>query len=97
MPRSDAFAELDPPAAARVINLPNHTLTPGFIDVHSHATIETSGNEYAHADRREAEVALWAAHYLGIDLRAGVTTMRTLGDRKFVDLLFRQLQQGGLV
>ena len=76
------FAELDPPAAARLIDLPNHTLAPGFIDVHSHATIETSGNEYAHADRREAEVALWAAHYLGIDLRAGVTTMRTLGDRK---------------
>lgn len=91
------FAELEPPAAARLINLPDHTLAPGFIDVHSHATIETSGNEYAHADRREAEVALWAAHYLGIDLRAGVTTMRTLGDRKFVDLLFRQLQRAGLV
>lgn len=91
------FAELEPPAAARVVTLPDHTLAPGLIDVHSHATIETSGNEYAHADRPEAEVALWAAHYLGIDLRAGVTTIRTLGDRKFIDLLFRQLQRNGLV
>jgi imidazolonepropionase-like amidohydrolase len=95
--RAARFAELDPPATARLINLPDHTLAPGFIDVHSHATIETSGNEYAHAGGREAEVALWAAYYLGRDLRAGVTTIRTLGDRKFIDLLFRQLQQGGLV
>jgi imidazolonepropionase-like amidohydrolase len=91
------FAELDPPATARLVNLPAPTLAPGFIDVHSHATIETSGNEYAQADRHEAEVAIWAAHYLGLDLRAGVTMMRTLGDRKFVDLIFRQLQRGGYV
>ena len=28
----------------RLVNLPDYTLAPGFIDVHSHATIETSGN-----------------------------------------------------
>src|ERR1700684_1001824 len=30
---------IDPPADARVGDLPGHTLTPGFIDCHTHVTL----------------------------------------------------------
>jgi imidazolonepropionase-like amidohydrolase len=90
-------ADLDPPRDARLIALPDHTLAPGLIDVHSHATIDTAGNEHAQVARPEGEVALWAAHLLGRDLRAGVTTIRTLGDRKFIDITLRRMQTDGLV
>src|SRR5436853_440336 len=72
------YSALSVPAGSRIVELPEDTLTPGLIDVHSHITIETSGNEHAQSSRQETEVALWGAHWLGEDLRSGVTTMRTL-------------------
>src|SRR6516162_5572881 len=34
---------IDPPAGAQVIDLPGHTLTPGFMDCHTHVTLNGLG------------------------------------------------------
>lgn len=91
------YRQLQVPGGTRVLALPDHTLSSGLIDVHSHVTIETSGNEAAQVSRQEAEVTLWGAYWLNKDLRSGVTTMRTLGDRKFVDVVFKRAQEAGIV
>jgi imidazolonepropionase-like amidohydrolase len=85
------------PSGATVIELPDHTLSSGLIDVHSHVTIETVGSTAEHMPESDAELALVGAHFLNKDLRSGVTTMRTLGDRRFIDIVFKKAQAAGLV
>ena len=86
------------PGDARIIELPEHTLAPGLIDAHSHASIQTVGSEMAEVrGRQEGEVTVWAVYWLGKDLRSGVTTMRTLGARRFMDSVFKKAQQAGRI
>jgi imidazolonepropionase-like amidohydrolase len=92
-----AFKSLPEVDGAKVINLPDHTLAPGLIDVHSHVSIETVGPGAEHVPPNDAEVALQAVWRLGQDLRAGVTTMRTLGDRHFLDVIFKRAQRDRLI
>ena len=85
------------PAGARVIDLPAHTLAPGLIDAHSHVSLHTLSEELPQTTRQEGEVALWGVHWLRKDLESGVTTMRTLGERKLLDVVFRRAQAQGLI
>ena len=85
------------PDRARVIELPEHTLAPGLIDAHSHVSLHTLSEETAQTSREEGDIALWGVHWLRKDLESGVTTMRTLGERRFLDLKFKRAQQAGLV
>jgi len=85
------------PAGARVIDLPEHTLAPGLIDAHSHVSLHTLSEELPQTTRQEGEVALWGVHWLRKDLESGVTTMRTLGERKLLDVVFRRAQAQGLI
>lgn len=85
------------PGGATVLELPDHTLAPGLIDAHSHVSIHTMYEELPQATRQEGEVALWGTYWLRKDLESGVTTMRTLGERKFLDVIFRRAQTAGAV
>jgi len=85
------------PAGARILDLPEHTLSPGLMDAHSHVSLHTLSEETAQTSREEGEVALWGLHWLRQDLASGVTTMRTLGERRFLDLKFKRAQQAGLI
>ena len=91
------FKSLDLPTAGRVLEMGEHTLAPGLIDSHSHISIQTVGTMAEHVPDSDAAVALHGVHRLGQDLASGVTTMRTLGDRHFLDIVFRQAQIDGLV
>jgi len=92
-----AFGSVDIPTGATVVDLPEHTLTPGLIDSHSHVTIETVGAGAEQTPANELDLALVSAAHLKKDLMAGVTTMRTLGDRRFADLIFKKAQAAGIV
>lgn len=92
-----AFRGLDLPSGTRVLEMGDHIVTPGLIDSHSHISIQTVGAGAEHIPQSDVAVGLHGVHRLGQDLASGVTSMRTLGDRHFLDVIFRQAQVDGIV
>ena len=89
--------EVTVPSGARVIERPDDTLVPGMVDAHNHVSLHTHFEELAQTTKSETEVALWGAHWLRKDLESGVTTTRTLGERKLLDVHFKRLQEWGVL
>jgi imidazolonepropionase-like amidohydrolase len=92
-PRREVIA----PAGARVIERPDDTLVPGLVDAHNHVSLHTQYEELAQTTKLDAEVALWGIHWLRKDLESGVTTTRTLGERRLLDTVFKRLQEYGVI
>ncbi|NJL14702.1 MAG: amidohydrolase family protein [Microscillaceae bacterium] len=71
---------LNPPEGAVAIDLKNHFVLPGLMDMHVH--IESEQSPLAYTERftlNKEDVAFRAAHYAKITLLAGFTTVRDLG------------------
>jgi len=94
-------AEAKIPANAKVIDLGDATLLPGFIDAHVHMSEVMSANWYKDfynsIMRFPAEQALYGAHYAKLTLVAGVTTVRDLGSSDYVSLGLRNAIMAGMV
>jgi imidazolonepropionase-like amidohydrolase len=88
------------PANARVIDLGDATLLPGFIDAHTHVTSELHDDYYRgfHADiyRFPVEQSFYGALYAKRTLEAGFTTVRNLGANDFVDVGLRNAIRDGI-
>ncbi|NJL27609.1 MAG: amidohydrolase family protein, partial [Thermoanaerobaculia bacterium] len=70
-----------PAAGEAVVELRDHTVMPGFIDLHVHLGSESSPQAYIERFTLEPEdVVLRAAHHARKTLDAGFTTVRNLGD-----------------
>lgn len=89
------------PADARVIDLGEATLLPGFIDAHTHLASDHNENWsqgfYENMLRFPTEQAFHAQRNAQAALMAGVTSARELGAPDFVDIGLRNAINGGLV
>jgi imidazolonepropionase-like amidohydrolase len=94
----DAGSSLPIPDGARVIDLGDATLCPGFMDAHTHLTEDFSGNYNEHRlqelDLNVSEHAIRATEFARVTVEAGFTTVRDLGSRfvashEFVDVALR--------
>src|SRR5438876_4606226 len=102
----DAGSNLPIPSGAQVVDLGDATLSPGFMDAHTHLTADFSGN---YNDRRLQEVdlnvseqAIRATAFARATVEAGFTTVRDLGSRfvgsrEFVDVALRNSINKGIV
>jgi imidazolonepropionase-like amidohydrolase len=84
------------PANARVIDLGDVTLLPGFIDAHTHLTSNLDAESVIRTVRQTApERALRGVRNARAMLRTGFTTVRDVGSDNFADIaLMRASDQG---
>jgi imidazolonepropionase-like amidohydrolase len=102
----DAGSNLPIPSTARVIELGDATLCPGFMDAHTHLTLDFSGDYNARRlkefDLNVSEQAMIATAYARATVEAGFTTVRDLGSRfvgsrEFVDVALRNSINKGVI
>lgn len=78
------------PPDVTVVELPGCTLLPGLIDTHVHLCFDGSPDPVAALDDRDDEAAIDAMVAAGRQqVRAGVTTVRDLGDRGYLAVRLR--------
>ena len=89
------------PPDARVIDLGDATLLPGFIDAHVHLSMESGPDWYLdfyhELMRFPAEQALYGAHYAKLTLEAGFTSVRDVGSYDYLALGLRNAIAAGVI
>src|SRR5436189_1659408 len=102
----DAGSNLPIPSDAQVIDLGDATLSPGFMDAHTHLTADFSGNynerRLQELDLNVSEHAIRATALARETVEAGFTTVRDLGSRfvgshEFVDVALRNSINKGVI
>src|SRR6266702_1249954 len=102
----DAGSNLPIPSGAQVIDLGDATLSPGFMDAHTHLTADFSSNynerRLQEVDLNVSEQAIRATAFARATVEAGFTTVRDLGSRfvgsrEFVDVELRNSINKGIV
>jgi len=89
------------PSGAKVIDLGDATLLPGFIDAHTHLTmdfdLDYNGARLKALNRTTAESAIRSTVNARKTLMAGFTTVRDVGSSDFLDIGLRNSINNGIV
>lgn len=89
---------LPPAAGDRVIRLVDHTVLPGFMDMHTHLMSQHSKDAYTERFFMEqADYALRSTVYARATLMAGFTTVRELGDNGVNSVALRKAIDAGYI
>src|SRR5437016_6902597 len=97
----DKISQLSPSAEVKAavgdttIDLPDATLLPGLIDMHTHLTFELSSLSYEGLKISTAREALHCARNARRTLEAGFTTVRNLGAKDYADIALRDAINDG--
>lgn len=86
------------PDGTQVISLDGCTLMPGLIDCHVHISRDDEAN-YILLELRETSAfrAIKSLVHAQADLNAGYTTLRTAGDKGYVDIALKKAVNAGIV
>jgi len=87
--------EISVPADARVMDLGQATLLPGFFDVHTHLTSNAGGGGYEGLGISTPRAALIGAKNARLTLMAGFTTVRNVGAEGYSDVALRDAINAG--
>ena len=102
----DVGSNLAAPSDAQVIDFGDATICPGFMDGHTHLTMDFSGDyntrRLHELDLNVSEQAIKATTYARATVEAGFTTVRDLGSRvvasrEFVDIALRNSITKGVI
>jgi imidazolonepropionase-like amidohydrolase len=89
------------PAGATVIDLGDATLLPGFVDAHTHLTMDFdpdyNGAHLRQMSRPISELAIRSTANARATLLAGFTTVRDVGSNNFLDVGLRNSINAGIV
>ncbi len=89
------------PAGATVVDLGDATLLPGFIDAHTHLTMDFNpdynGARLDSLTRTIPEQAIRSTANARVTLLAGFTTVRDVGSSNFLDIGLRNAINSGIV
>jgi imidazolonepropionase-like amidohydrolase len=87
-----------PAAGDQLVDLRQHTVLPGLMDMHTHFSYQSSPTSYSEGfTLNEADIALRGATYANKTLMSGFTTVRELGDSHLVSVALRKAIAAGHV
>jgi len=87
--------EVKATAGDTTIDLPDATVLPGLIDMHTHLTFELSSLSYEGLKISTAREALHGARNARRTLEAGFTTVRNVGAKDYADIALRDAINDG--
>jgi imidazolonepropionase-like amidohydrolase len=93
--RIAAASEVKTAAGDTVIDLPEATLLPGLIDMHTHLTFDLASLGYQGLSISTAREALHGARNAKRTLEAGFTTVRNVGAKDYADIALRDAINDG--
>lgn len=96
----DRITSISGPIAtgARVVDLGDVTLLPGFIDTHTHVTSNLEAGSYVRAAREtDADETLRGVKNLRLMLLSGFTTVRDVGSGGFADVALMRASDAGWI
>jgi imidazolonepropionase-like amidohydrolase len=80
------------------IDCPGQTLLPGLIDCHNHLSLDPSLENYLlRMNDSIPELTIRAINTMAVDLNAGVTTSRCMGDKGFLDIDCKKAAAAGTI
>ena len=90
--------EVEIPSDAEVIDLGDQTVMPGLFDMHTHLH-EQRGRASIYAERvvEPPMLALEAARNLRRDLKAGITSLRTMGEGHLLGVMVKQAIEADII
>jgi imidazolonepropionase-like amidohydrolase len=93
--RIAAASEVNAAAGDTVVDLPDATLLPGLIDMHTHLTFDLASLGYQGLSISTAREALHGARNAKRTLEAGFTTVRNVGAKDYADIALRDAINDG--